>query len=397
MNVFGFELRKLFRDKRLWILFLVLMACNLFLLNGHYQTLYPFSKANHGSQAARDWYATMSQRYNGPLTREKLEDFRAYRWLMERNDRLVTVEELRSDGYASTGHLTQDKGLFETVFRVPMAYLIEYPVYRDRLLKSIERALNEEELGESTRKAYQDLGRRFSGRKISSLEHGDRYEVYFRYPFAAILSLLLLVVLVLKIEQQEQQTDMRRFIQTSISYSKVYRCKRLLIAPLAFVCLLIFQGGSYVYLALNSFPGNLEAPLYSLPSFYESGLSLSIKEYFAIDFLTRWLGILVILYIAAWLTKLVRAPLASAMVLLIFLSILYGLSEVGINNDWAFLKYFNPMQLVRADVIFTRIEYFKVASLAFPYHQLAIANCVLLVIVLYASLCIKSRRLAVCI
>lgn len=288
-QIVSYELKKLFRNRLILfmlMLFSILNICHIFT---------DYQKYAAKEESYRSGYFAVYDAVSGPWDNDKI------RYVIREYEKAKAVVD--SGNYSTepdqagthTGYVFGDYGLFEQI-RNDMEKLWHYD---SRMAALTEKAADnvafyDQKGNRQQAKLNQKIAETYQNRKVTAFYDTWGLERYLKYDFSTLLILLLLIPMLSPLFSREHETGMHGLLQLTQNYRKLASAKMLAgITASVLVSLLFITEDFLAFRYLYHIRG-LSQPVYTLPDFYDSPLSVSIRSYILINAALKTLCILVI-------------------------------------------------------------------------------------------------------
>lgn len=278
--------------KTLFHPFLLVSALLLFLVNGwmasnrieRYQAEY--------SDEYLAAYDTLYGKIEGAITLDNMK------WVVSEKQRLNQI--IQSGQFSTepnqhgtyTGYVFSDNNLLEQLYQ-DARYAYEYAAFARQTADAAREnaTLYEEKENATLVKRYNEMARRFEGRRVTDFYRTQGWEEYFSYSFSNLSILLLLIVGLAPFFSREQETGMCTLIRLTPGGVRKARLQKLILAfGFTWLVTTLFVVQDYLlFQAAYGFRG-WGNPLYAIQAFQTSPLSVTIGGYLGINYAAKWLG-----------------------------------------------------------------------------------------------------------
>lgn len=386
-----FFLREL-KKSSLKICTLFLLVLCLLLINGVMLT----TKIDRYNAATtleyRAGYKDVYNRVEGDITIENMN------WIVTEKNRLneliiggqFSTEACHDTTY--TGYIFSDNNLINELYN-NAKYAYNYETYA----RSIEQqafdaaSLYSEKGNKEISEKYRLMANQFSNRKITRFYRTNGWAEYFSYEFSNLPILLLIVIAVFSLFSQEYETGMAvllRITPNGFRYAAVHKIFTALLFAWCITTIFSLQDFC-IFANFYEFRG-FSNPLYSIPSFQNTMLSINIGTYVIINYLMKFLGMCSFTTLVLISSVLFRSNILSFMGSIIALVV-----EIIISSFFPAISFLPLLNSMEACSMF---EWYNVLGLYVPMHLFQIATqfvfCVLGVIAAYlinTAVCRKRR------
>lgn len=237
-------------------------------------------------------YDTLYSQIEGDITLDNMK------WVVSEKQRLNQIiqggqfptEPNQSGTY--TGYVFSDNNLVNQLYD-DARYAYEYAAFAKGTADAAREnvALYEEKGNAALVKRYTEMAQRFEGRKVTDFYRTDGWEEYFSYNFSNLPILLLLIVGLAPFFSRERETGMCNLLQLTPCGTRKARLQKLVLAfGFTWLVTTLFAVQDFLlFHAAYGFRG-WGNPLYAIPAFQTSPLSVTIGGYLGINYAAKWLG-----------------------------------------------------------------------------------------------------------
>lgn len=228
----------------------------------------------------------------GTITREKLE------WIVSEKERLnalvysgeFSTEEDLAGTY--TGYVYSDNNLIDELYE-DIRYAYEYSDYsREIVRKAKDNATLYERKGSGGIAArYSAMAQAFEGRKIGSFYRTNGWDGYFGYKFSNLTSMLLIILCLSPLFSLEAENGMDVLLsttQTGKRKTSWHKVKTSLVCTCLVTTIFSIQD-FWIFASTYKFCG-FNTPIYAIPEFRNSMLTVNIGVYVFINYLLKLFG-----------------------------------------------------------------------------------------------------------
>lgn len=340
MMGWGYEARKCLLHP-----FLLVGAVILLILNGRMC----LEEISRYQAAVTQEYLTAQEeiyhRVGGPITLTNME------WIISEHQRLNAV--IQSGNFSTeydpegtyTGYVFSDNNLFNDIYE-KARYTYEYELYSGKIAQRAgeNQALYQDKGDERLAAWYAGMETAFEGRRVSAFYSTDGFALYFNYQFSNLSILILVLMGVYPVFSRERETGMKTLLQlTPKGTEKARQHKVLLILWFAWVVTTIFSlQDVLLFFTAFGFQG-WNNPLYAIPEFSNTPLTVSIGGFCIINYLVKCLGVMAF----SALVALASTISPSDLIALLVSCILFG-SQLLLNMIFppaSFLPLLNSVQM----------------------------------------------------
>ncbi len=239
-------------------------------------------------------YDEVYGRVEGRITLENME------WIASEKKRLdkavadggFSTEEDPDGTY--TGYVFSDSELFDCLY-ADAKYAYEYASFAKNVSEKADDAaeLYEEKGSPSLSRRYREMSESFRGRRITSFYRTDGWRDYFSYEFSDLLVIFLITAGISALFSQEKETGMDMLLKLSRKGRLRAPAAKIATAMfLTFIISALFSAEDFIFYAVSFGLRGFSNPVYSLPEFKTSVLTVSIGGYVLINYFFRLIGFL---------------------------------------------------------------------------------------------------------
>ena len=329
-NLFLHESKKLFCNQflRCSVLFLLFINAMYIIQNQNtYSDRFNQDTINAGWEMYKD--------EEGPITEEKLQSLSSH------------IESLQKDDVnGRTYYLSQYFDLTES-----QNLLREMQQARAYAEKNQKRLKQNEDIRQKLSttgypyavKQCEMIARDYAEREITSYYRTQSYEKYFKYDFSSLLLILTMFLASSSLFAKEKETGMHVLqISTVSGRNRLTLCKLCAFTLFLFtVFVLFFISDFLLFLWRERLTGG-QNPVYSMPSFADSPLSISIGSFVFVNAASKLLGLLHLSAFSCFLSKLGKQAWAVLICDLLFLFACMSLSTCS-EGVFSYLNVWNPI------------------------------------------------------
>ena len=237
-------------------------------------------------------YDTLYSKIEGDVTLNNMK------WVVSEKQRLNNV--IQSGQFPTepnqpgtyTGYVFSDNNLVNQLYE-DARYTYEYAAFAQETADAARQnaALYTAKGNEALVKRYNEMARRFEGRSVTDFYRTDGWEEYFSYGFSNLPILLLLIVGLAPAFSREREIGMCTLLRLTPSGVRKARLQKLVLAfGFTWLVTTLFSMQDFLlFHAAYGFRG-WGNPLYAIPAFRTSPLSVTIGEYLGINYAAKWLG-----------------------------------------------------------------------------------------------------------
>lgn len=256
-------------------------------------------------------YSRVYDRVEGTITQENM------RWIVAEKKRLNAI--IRSQQFSTepnqpgtyTGYVYSDNNLINALYD-EAKYAYEYADFAKETAAKAQRNVRLYQKKNNPRLAeyYRRMGQSFAGRRITSFYRTDGWEAYFSYSFSHLATVLILLWGLTPLFSVEKETNTYPLLRvTPAGLRKIYMQKTALaflfcggVSLLFSVQDLILFGRAYGFRGWNN-------PLYAVPAFQNTGLSVSIGGYVVLNYAFKLLGLFAFVAAIVFVSAVTRSNL----------------------------------------------------------------------------------------
>ena len=353
LRIIGFEFRKSFCKRSVFIVLFILSLFNLWKIWDGYRTssyLTDGEKSKFGLTEATDLsdaYWSLYETHSGIITQEKVDKLSGwYNQLYSANQGKVSLSSVD----LFTGNIIDDMVLAEHYFTSPMQNFVNYSDEAKSVAAKAKENYNLYiKLGnpyDAKKNAY--IYNLYSGRCIKEFAYTEGYDAFVNYQFSIVITLFLCFFGIVHVFVPEKETQMGTLLLTTLNGDKKLTSAKIIAATVYVVSVTLWfyllDAGSFVLVYKTTEGGNL--PLYALAGFDSAAVNWSALQYVTVVGLYRILGMWSLCMILLLLTEFFQNALVPFVGSLVVTAVLIfeGSSFAYSSTVWA--KVLNPYSLL---------------------------------------------------
>lgn len=384
----GYEFRKIFGSRIVFLLILGFMAANGWQIYQTYEKKCTLLRNDTYPEVYEEFYAA----YAGEITPEKITELLAiYQPIEEKVNSRQGYPENDPDSY--TGNIGTDEFFLSRLFVNEMEYDYLYQNHANEITK---RAISNMEFYEKIGNLYEyrknaRIAESFLGRKIGVFAYTEMFHQYLSYDFSLIPVLILCLFGMAGVFVVEKETEMNMLLVTSRN-GGIQTAAAKVAASFLFCCLVcgIFWLEDYgLFSALFHTGEAAKNPLYAMPYFQNTPLRLSIGTFCFLVAVIKTIGVWGFCTLYLLLSSLCRSTLIP-FVGGIFLSVgLLFLQVTSLSSITA--KCLNPAELLYGKDLFTQTRYVNFFGYPVSMYWPVIGSVIAAMLLIQGFLLWRSR------
>lgn len=383
-----FELKKLFRNRLTLIMLVILSILNVYHIYDDYVKNVGLEKQYYN--AYFDVYEDVSGEWDTAKIDYVTSEYEKAKAIIDTGS--FSTEPNQPDTH--TGYVFGDYGLFEKI-KTEMETLYHYD---DAMTEITQKAADNAAFYKQNENEYlaelnQKLENTYRNRSVSAFYDTFGLTEYFKYDFSTLLIMILLIPLLSPLFAKEHEIEMFSLLKLTPNFKKLSLCK--LSAGSIAVCIvtLIFLLEDFLMFTYLYHISGLSQPIYTLPSFFYSPLTISIGTYILMNAALKLLGFLVLGGICMAVSSVVKneiLPFCSSFAVTLILV----LTDAFARNS--IVSIFNPITLLSYGKLFE--EFQVIRMMGTPVYAfwlpmiLAALELILLAILTIMMSAITTRR-----
>lgn len=343
-----FELKKLFRN-RLMLIMLVILS----ILNG-YHTYDDYVKSVGLEKQYYNAYFDVYEEVSGEWDAEKIDyvisEYEKAKAIIDAGN--FSTELDQSDTH--TGYIFGDYGLFEKI-KTEMDTLYHYEdVMAGITQKAADNAVfYQQKENPYLAKLNHKIESTYQNRNVSAFYDTFGLTEYFKYDFSTLLVMILLIPLLSPLFAKEHEIEMFSLLKLTPNFRKLSFCK--LSAGSIAVCIvtLIFLMEDFLMFTYLYHISGLSQPIYTLSEFFYSPLTVCIGTYILMNAALKLLAFLVLGGICMAVSSVVKneiLPFCCSFAV----SLILVLTDAFIDNS--VVSVFNPVTLLSSGKLFKEFQ-----------------------------------------
>ena len=195
-----------------------------------------------------------------------------------------------------TGYIFSDNNLIDALYD-DIYYSYNYSNYSKRIKEAAK--INSDKYlkkgNTSLSREYIFMSKCFDKREIFSFYSTMGWDKYFTYSFSNLLIILIIIVGCSSIFSKEKECGMSIILHTTFYGKKEIAFYKILASiSFSFLIVIIFSIEDFIIFDYNYSLTGFFNPIYSIREFKTTGLNMNIIQYVILNFLTKYLGTLII-------------------------------------------------------------------------------------------------------
>lgn len=387
-KIIVFELKKLFRNHLIIMMFLFLSVLNVYRIYSGYRDLVAQEPQYYNARFQE--YA----RASGEWSNEKIS------YVLENYQKAKAI--IDAGGYSTepnqpgtvTGYVFGDYGLFGEI-KNEMDTMYHYADTTSSITKkAADYAKFYTEKGNTFEaKRNRLIVQTYQNRNVNAFYDTSGLKAYFKYDFSTLLILVLLIPLLSPLYAREHELEMQGLLQITQNYPKMTVCK--MIAGTSAVCIvsiLFFIQDFAAFTILYRIEG-LSQPVYTLPGFFYSPLNISITSYILCNAAFKILCFLVFGFLCMMISALVKNEVIPFCITLVTAAFLI-LADAFLNLPA--ISCFNPVTLLSSAKLFQEFSTVNICNIPiFSWilsFSAAVTECMILSVITFLICRYKTKQ-----
>ena len=382
IRLVGFEFKKIFLHRSIWIVLLLFTLLDIWKIHDVWRSESYFSDSPERKAA----YWELYPEYEGQLTQEKEDSLNGIYQPLFDKVKDWTFNRANNPNTITGINEFSDYLFLGRYYIEPWTNFSEYSDYAENVCSIAAENVrlfynlgNEKEVNKNAQ-----IYLLFKDRKIDEFAYTERDERLSTYSFSNYLVLsLCLYVYVLAIDR-ERESEMDRFISTTLRGEQSTILAKLMVAIVISVCvsLYFFVLDQLTFRLVFGWSDAGMLPLYALSYYKYTPLKITIQEFYFVVAIMKIMAIITLLMVFYNIAKFVESPLVLFAVGIGGGSSLIWLSEGFANGSFVWGKVLNPCSLLTCYPLFAKSEFVCVFGRYFLTYKVALLFQVIITIVL---------------
>ncbi len=392
LRLFACEWLKLLKKRYVLIVLALFLLLNLFLIRFQFEARSRIADSRFPEE--RRAFLDLYPEYAGPLDAEKA---RAIIRELEELEPLALrpgIVSTTADPQFRTGWLQTDYWLLKFCFYDPLEYAFSYPEESARLIMEAEaNVLFFQGVGNEEQARFNsDLAKSMSDRSIPRFSYLEPFDLLFENDLSLLLLLLVLLAAFSSAFADERENRMDELNGSSSARNKFVPAKLLAALSFLVVCFILF--------VLSDFFGTLMAyrikpdfglPLYALPAYQLSEMTLSLGSFYFLSSCYRLVGFVFLTLLLFFISSFFRRSLYPAALGLGLAAFLFFFRGADIPPRWQFLQMLNPLILLDRQRLFGTFSRVNIFGRLLPLHHVVLTEVLLLCLLLAIAIHYRGR------
>lgn len=389
--LFAYEWLKLLKKRYVLIALAVFLLLNVLLIRVQFEARSQLADSRRANE--RQAFLELFPHYEGELDADKAREIIREVNTLEPLAKAGGVQ-LTEDPRYRTGFLQTEYSLMKYLFHDPMAYAFNYPSEAAEVRQQAEAdAVFFQHVGNAEQaRISTELAAAMTDRSIPRFSYLEPVDFLFKNQLSSLMLLLVLLAAFSSAFVEERESRMDELNGSSPARNKVALAKMLAALSFLPVCLILFS--------LSDWLGTLMAyriapdwglPLYALPAFQFSELTLSFGAFYILSAFYRLLAFAFLTLLLLLLSSFFQRSLYAAGLGFGLAAALFFFGGADIPLRWQFLQLMNPLMLLDREALFGTFSRINLFGRLMPLHHLALIVCLLLCFVLAAAVYYRRR------
>lgn len=387
-RIISFELKKLFRNRLTLIMLVILSVLNVYHIYDDYVKNVGLEKQYYNA------YFEIYEEVSGEWDTAKIDYVTSE---YEKAKAIIDAGNFSTDPNqpgTHTGYVFGDYGLFKKI-KTEMETLYHYD---DAMAEIRQKAADNAAFYQQKENAYlaklnEKIASTYQNRNVSAFYDTFGLTEYFKYDFSTLLIMILLIPLLSPLYAKEHEIEMFSLLKLTPNFRKLSLCKLSAGAIAVCIVTLIFLLEDFLMFTYLYHISGLSQPIYTLPSFFYSPLTVNIGAYILMNAALKLLGFLVLGGICMAVSSVVKneiLPFCSSFAVTLILV----LTDAFVENS--VVSNFNPVTLFSCGKLFK--EFQVIRMMGTPVYAfwlpmiLAVLEFILLVTLTIMMSTITTRR-----
>lgn len=234
-----------------------------------------------------------------------------------------------------------------------------------------------------------DIIRLYSGRAINEYRNLNGARSLLFYDFSELLIILLLILTLTPGFVSEKENRMEQLFPTfPKGGSQLNYAKFLFIILITAIYCIWFFVMDFIGFAMFSHLQGFSLPLYSIQEFELTPLTVSILQYYGINLILKFFGMLLVAFFISILSKVLPNMVYVFLGSIIPL-VLYFVWQPRTHATLSRFEFFNPMLLIRNRYLF--LSYNSVFVGSYPIQPVVLAILASTLMLLFSGIVIQAK------
>lgn len=394
MNLFSFEIRKLIRQKNVWMLLIICLVLNIVFLYKTEQMKYSYTPK---------MYCVLQDELN------TIPEERAYEWLVHRKNKLE--EYLQSAQYIETGKMTDEICLYTANEWQELELLkdviedrkkaLDYDTYIMDIKQSAQTMLNVSIFKQTsgfTEKNILKTQRDFSKLNVRVMNYEDTRAITMATGFLPtdLLAVIMLAIFAFfLVLYEKEQGNFQLVCSTVKGRTDSLRIKSIVF----FVCILIvficLYGENFIFSGIMYNYGNMNLPIQVVGSYQTCILSISILQYLLLFSVLKILVYTFIGYVIFGMCMAFQHSIKVIVVFMLLFGVTIGCYYLIPDNVALFsLKYLNLFYFLHTDDVLMQYKNVNICNRPIEIIPMMIIICFIgiLLCLLFSFQCMTNGK-----
>lgn len=351
-RIISFELKKLFRNRLMIIMLVILSVLNAYHIYSDYAKNIGTEKCYYA--AYFEIYEDVSGAWNTETIEYVVAEYEKAKAVVDAGNYSTEPDQPGTH----TGYVFGDYGLFGKI-KKEMETLYHYDAAMDEITqKAAENAaFYQQKENTYLKKVNQKIERAYQSRTVSAFYDTFGLTEYFKYDFSTLLIMILLIPLLSPLFAKEHEIEMYGLLKLTQNFQKLSVCK--LLAGTIAVCIisaLFLLEDFLMFTSLYRISG-LSQPIYTLSDFFYTPLTIRVGTYILLNAALKLLGFLVLGGICMAVSSVVKneiLPFCCSF----SVSLILILTDAFVENN--VLSALNPVTLFSCGTLFESFRVVRV-------------------------------------
>lgn len=339
------------------IMLLIMSILNLYNIYSDY------SKNVHNEKNYYKAYFEMYDKVSGSWNKETIDyvvsEYERTKSIIDSGD--FSTEPNQPNTY--TGYIFGDYGLFEKIkSEMEMMYR-----YNDRSAEISAKAKENEDFYKLKNNQYLSktntkIQKSFQNREIEAFYDTWGMTEYFKYDFSTLMILIIIIPLLSPVFAKEHETEMYSLLKITYNFKKLSICKMIAGAMAVFIVSILFLAMDLGTFTLLYHIHGLSQPIYSLPDYLYTPLTMKISDYIILNSIIKIAGFMILGEICLLISSAVKnevIPFIFSFIITLFLVIadafadnyiIMSMNPVSLFSFGNQLKDFNFLRIMNTPV-----------------------------------------------
>lgn len=359
-----YELRKMALRRSSLVLLLILLCLNALTIFIQYcNSGGGFEKGiiTPYNVSEKEWkyYLQLREKYQGPLTIEKIEDLKddyneAVKLIQD-----GTFSQEYSDEY-NTGYIYGDYSMISEHFFEPIKSIVNYSEDMKEITKKLDENVQYYKRYNNVYNQEKNIymKEKYENRFLNMFYDTDRLQTFIDYHISDIFIILILMITILPAFLSEKQNEMEDLLKSVRMGNKCMRVDKYLATSVWIIgvtCLFLLEN-FILFLLIYQIKG-INAPVYLLTSFKFSSLDLNVWQFYLLHAGCQILAFEILGSVFLAISKMFKKHYQTYIVAIIISIILLYLAGFFAADEsiYTWLYLLNPLSLLNVGNVFTKI------------------------------------------